>query len=222
MNKIDKYLENLVLPGGAIVGPSGILEINPETKGKIIESVYEVSFNSLYANLLVKLYEEDIFENNGIDIDKKIISEVKRFFTLKKSSLRTDEQLDYTHTKAWVNSLYSNELRMFTPMIFELYRQYMRKFWNDFIQANKFNWLYVDTDTAFISGKLYTEPGFIRSIGIDFNITHHELFYLESPKKYVITDNNNIKIKGHRFQPDEIIGIMKSKLRNKKIDILLS
>lgn len=59
-------------------------------------------------------------------------------------------------------------------------------------------------------------------IGVPFHLTHHEFFYLEGIKKYVIADSNNITIKGHRFQPDEVVGIMKSKMRNKKIDSLLN
>jgi hypothetical protein len=101
----------------------------------------------------------------------------------------------------------------------------MRQFWDDFIEENQFGWLYVDTDIAFVSGDVILCPkslDLIESIGVPFYLTHHEFFYLEGIKKYVIADSNNITIKGHRFQPDEVVGIMKSKMRNKKIDSLLN
>lgn len=221
---MDKYLENIGLDDSGITGPSGIIEINQEFSFKLIEDLQEVSFNSLYAHLLVKFYNAGIFEKNGIKIKKSIINKVNKFFFLRKN-LKITQNSDYINMKAWVNSIYNNELRDYTPMIFELYRQYMRQFWDDFIEENKFGWLYVDTDIAFVSGDVILCPkslDLIESIGVPFYLTHHEFFYLEGIKKYVIADSNNITIKGHRFQPDEVVGIMKSKMRNKKIDSLLN
>lgn len=214
---MDKYLENIGLDG-SITGPSGIIEVNNEITHKIIEDLQEVSFNSLYAHLLIKFYDAGIFKCNGIDIDQSIIDKVKRYFYIRTNRLFLNE---YSELKIWVNSLYNTDLREYTPMIFELYRQYMRQFWDDFIEENQFGWLYVDTDCAFISGGPKSLD-LIDSIGVPYDLIHHEFFYIERPKKYVIADSNNIKIKGHRFQPDEVIGIMKSKIRNKKIDSLLN
>ena len=211
---MDRYLENIGLDDSGITRASGIIEINNEITFKIIEDLQEVSFNSLYTHLLIKFYDAGIFETNGIKIKKSIINKVNKFFILGKNNS------DYINMKAWVNSIYNNELREYTPMIFELYRQYMRQFWDDFIEDNQFVWLYVDTDCAFVSGGVKSLD-LIESIGIPFHLTHHEFFYLEAAKKYIIADSGNIKIKGHRFKPEEVIGIMKSKLRNKKIDLLL-
>lgn len=216
---MDRYLENIGLDDSGITRASGIIEINNEITFKIIEDLQEVSFNSLYAHLLIKFYDAGIFDRNGINIDSGIIESVNRYFFIRKNmnSFTKDE---YTDIKIWVNSIYSNELREYTPMIFELYRQYMRQFWDDFIEDNQFSWLYVDTDCAFVSGLKSLD--LVSSIDIPFDLTHHEFFYLEAAKKYIIADSGNIKIKGHRFKPEEVIGIMKSKLRNKKIDLLLS
>ena len=216
---MDKYLNNIGLDG-SITGPSGIIEINQEFSLKIVEDLQEVSFNSLYPHLLIKFYDAGIFEKNGIKIKKGIINKVNKFFIIR-NNLKARNNGDYINMKAWVNSLYNNELREYTPMIFELYRQYMRQFWDDFIEENQFSWLYVDTDIAFVSGGPKSLD-LIESIGVPFDLIHHEFFYLEGIKKYVIADSNNISIKGHRFQPDEVVGIMKSKMRNKKIDSLLN
>lgn len=215
---MDKYLENIGLDG-SITTSSGIIEVNNDITFKIIEDLQEVSLNSLYTHLLVKFYDAGIFEKNGIDIDKSIIDKVNKYFFIRKNMSFFDKE-DYTKMKTWVNSLYNKELREYTPMIFELYRQYMRQFWDEFIEENQFGWLYVDTDCAFVSGGPKSLD-IVKSIGVPFELIHHEFFYLERPKKYVIADSSNIKIKGHRFQPDEVIGIMKSKIRNKKIDSLL-
>jgi hypothetical protein len=217
---MDKYLDNIGLDSIGITRASGIIEINQEFSFKLIEDLQEVSFNSLYAHLLVKFYDAGIFEKNGIKIKKSIINKVNKWFLIR-NNLKNSNNSDYINMKAWVNSLYNNELREYTPMILELYRQYMRQFWDDFIEENQFGWLYVDTDIAFISGGVKSLD-LIESIGVPFHLTHHEFFYLEGIKKYVIADSTNITIKGHRFQPDEVVGIMKSKMRNKKIDSLLN
>jgi hypothetical protein len=216
---MDKYLDNIRLDG-SLTGTGPLLEINQEFSFKLIEDLQEVSFNSLYAHLLVKFYDAGIFEKNGIKIKKGIINKVNEWFFIR-NNLKVSNNSDYINMKAWVNSLYNNELREYTPMIFELYRQYMRQFWDDFIEENQFGWLYVDTDIAFVSGGVKSLD-LIESIGVPFHLTHHEFFYLEGIKKSVIADSNNITIKGHRFQPDEVVGIMKSKMRNKKIDSLLN
>ena len=216
---MDKYLDNIRLDG-SLTGTGPLLEINQEFSFKLIEDLQEVSFNSLYAHLLVKFYDAGIFEKNGIKIKKGIINKVNEWFFIR-NNLKVSNNSDYINMKAWVNSLYNNELREYTPMIFELYRQYMRQFWDDFIEENQFGWLYVDTDIAFVSGGVKSLD-LIESIGVPFHLTHHVFFYLEGIKKYVIADSNNITIKGHRFQPDEVVGIMKSKMRNKKIDSLLN
>jgi hypothetical protein len=171
---MDRYLENIGLDDSGITLPtqrvlrttraSGIIEINNEITFKIIEDLKEVSFNSLYAHLLIKFYDAGIFERNGINIDSGIIESVNRYFFIRKNmnSFTKDE---YTDIKIWVNSIYNSELREYTPMIFELYRQYMRQFWDDFIEDNQFVWLYVDTDCAFVSGGLKSLD-LVSSIGI--------------------------------------------------------
>ncbi len=126
---MDKYLENIGLDDSGITGPSGILEINQEFSFKLIEDLQEVSFNSLYAHLLVKFYDAGIFEKNGIKIKKSIINKVNKWFLIR-NNLKASNNSDYINMKAWVNSIYNNELRDYTPMIFELYRQYMRQFWS--------------------------------------------------------------------------------------------
>jgi len=217
---MDKYLEDLVVPEN-LPKSGGVIQLNKDITHKIIEDVNEISLLILYPKLLVKFYEAGVFEKNGIDIDKRIIDRVKHFFHIRKNRLSQLDNSEYVELKAWVNSLYNNELRTYTSIIFDLYRQYMEKVWSDFIVDNPYNWLYIDTDTSFFSGGPKSLDIF-KKIGIEYSVTHHEFFYIERAKKYVITDYDNITIKGHRFKPDEIIGIMKSKLRNKKIDSLLN
>lgn len=217
---MDKYLENLVVPD-FISKSGGVIELNKDITNKIIEDVNEISLLIIYPKLFVKFYEAGVFERNGIDIDKGIIDRVKYFFHIRKNRFSQLGNSQYIDLKTWVNSLYNNELKQYTPMIFDLYRQYMEKVWTDFIADNPYNWLYIDTDTSFFSGGPKSLDIF-KKIGIEYSVTHHEFFYIERPKRYVITDSDNITIKGHRFKPDEVIGIMKSKLRNKKIDSLLN
>ena len=217
---MDKYLDKVNLGGGLISGTFfGILEVNSEFKCKIVEDLCSLNFNSLYAHLLIKFYDAGIFERNGINIDISIIDEVRRYFFIR-NNMNSFTKEEYRGIKIWINTIYNNDLREYTPMIFELYKQYMRQFWDDFIEENKFGWLYIDTDCAFVSGGLKSLD-LVRSIGIPFDLLHHDFFYLEDMKKYVLSDSGNIKVNGHRFKPEEVIGIMKSKLRNKKIDLLL-
>lgn len=214
---MDKYLENLVLSSRLIKG-SAVIEVNDEFKEKIIEDLQEISFLSLYSHLLIKFYNAGIFEKNGIFISEEIINKVNEYFFIRKNNKFSE---DYSIMKLWLNNIYRNELKDYTPMIFELYGKYMNRFWIDFISENEHSWLYVDTDCAFISGSIKSLD-LIRSINIPFEVANHEFFYIEAPKKVVIMTSNNINVKGHRFKPDEVISIMKCKQREKKLNILLN
>lgn len=217
MKKVDKYLEDLIVDSD--INSGGIIMLNKDITHKIIEDVNEISLLILYPTLLVKFYEAGVFERNGIDINKGIIDRVKHFFYIRKNRFSQLDNSEYTELKIWVNSLYNNELRDHTDFIFDLYKQYMEKVWSDFIADNPYNWLYIDTDTSFFSGGPKSLDIF-KEIGLEYSVTHHEFFYIERTKRYVITDSDNITIRGHRFKPDEVISIMKSKMRNKKIEQL--
>jgi hypothetical protein len=101
---MDKYLENIGLDDSGITGPSGIIEINQEFSFKLIEDLQEVSFNSLYAHLLVKFYDAGIFEKNGIKIKKGIINKVNKFFFIR-NNLKISNNSDYINMKYWINNL---------------------------------------------------------------------------------------------------------------------
>lgn len=230
---MDKYLENVKLNNGGIYKSAGVIELNREVQGKLIEDVTEIIFTNLYANLLIKFYENDIFVNNNIIIDESIIERVKAFLYIRQgknaianAQVGSDAWKEWCYTeKVWINKLYVEELKDYTPMIFELYRQYMKQVFDDIVKYNPYTWLYLDTDHFFITGK-YTHVNeetekILNEIRLPSDIIYHNFIYIDKLKQYITGDRAKIAERGKPiYKREDIIAIMKQKIREIKINDL--
>lgn len=224
---MDKYLENVKLNNDGIYKAGGVIELNRVVQGKLIEDVTEINFTNLYANLFIKFHENDIFVNNNIIIDESIIERVKAFLYIRQgknaianAQVGSDAWKEWCYTeKVWINKLYVEELKDYTPMIFELYRQYMKQVFDDVVKYNPYTWLYFDTDQFFITGKFThvneeTEK-ILNEIRLPSDIIYHNFIYIDKLKQYITGDRAKIAERGKPiYKREDIIAIMKQKIRD--------
>jgi hypothetical protein len=162
------------------------IDLNEEIKDKLIEDVTEIGFTNLYANLLIKFYENEIFSKNNINIDESIIKRVKKFIHTRQGNAIGNAQVGTIEWKewciserVWVNRIYVEELKNQQLNIFGLYRQYMQLVFTDLVKYNPLTWLYYDTDHLFISGSNINEEtkSILSKIAIPYEPIHHNFLY---------------------------------------------
>lgn len=212
----DNYLDRLVLP---LNMRGGYCELNEEIRGRVVEDVIEISFSSLYPNLLLYLYDNGILDKFDIKVTDDIITKLTKIY-------RDGTQ---SQNKLWINSLWTRELRPITFRMFELFYQYMSMFYADIIANIPYNWLYIDTDVMFIVGdnELFRKmmkdvPFLVCGCRVDVR----PFVFFEAKKKYVIADSALLlKEKGfssrNTLRKEEIVSIMKTHIRNRKLDDIL-
>lgn len=220
MALIEKYKERLVNPN--YIG-YGYVNLNEDVKNLLIENVYEVSFNSLYASLLINLYNDGILDKFQIEVKKEIIDKVEYFLNNRTLLKYT---IEYQNYKVWINSLYNNELRECAGLLINLYGQYMTMYYEDILKENKYNWLYIDTDvmyfTASDDNKLPIIPDLF-SDKIMVNYDKVQLIAFQGKKRYVQYKGGEIILKGLRKnRHHDIVSIMKTKIRERRIDEVLN
>ncbi len=206
------------------------IDLNEEIKDKLIEDVTEIGFTNLYANLLIKFYENEIFSKNNINIDENIIERVKRFLYIRQGNAIGNVQIGTIEWKewciserVWVNRIYVEELKNQQLNIFGLYRQYMQFVFSDLLKYNPLTWLYYDTDHLFISGSNINEEtkSILSQIAIPYEPIHHNFLYVSNLKQYITGNKAKIAERGRPiYKREDIIAIMKQKIRENKINDL--
>lgn len=212
----DKYLDRLENPTNM---RGGYCVLNEEIKGRVVQDVIEISFTSLYPNLLLYLYDNGILDRFNIKVPDDVITKLTKI-------LRNGTQ---SQDKLWINSIWTRELRPITYNMFELFYQYMSMFYMDIIANIPYNWLYIDTDVMFIVGdnELFRKmmkdvPFLVCGCRVDVR----PFVFFEAKKKYVIADSALLlKEKGfssrNTLRKEEIVSIMKTHIRNRKLDDIL-
>lgn len=212
MNLNEKYTNNLIIPDRLSM-KGGVCRINEDTKGILIEEVTKVEFNSLYPNLLVRLHEEGVLKRLGISIDPHVVHTVG-FFLKNRYAIKSNIE-EYNKYRTWVNSIYIKDVKDQAYQLFDVYYQYTNQYYNDIQDLNKYTWLYTDTDVMYFAGRDVVIP----DIELPRTEDIVELLYIEGKKKY-IEYTNGFKVKGYpsRHQPNDIISMMRQKIRERKLD----
>lgn len=175
----DRYLNRLESPES---WRGGYCMLNEEIKGRVVEDVIEISFNSLYPNLLLYLYDNGILDKFGIKVPDDIITKLTKIY-------RDGTQ---SQNKLWINSLWTKELRPITFRMFDLFYQYMSMFYTDIIANIPYNWLYIDTDVMFIVGDDELFRKMMRDVPFPVcgcKVDVRPFVFFEAKKRYVIADS---------------------------------
>jgi hypothetical protein len=205
---IDKYLDRLVIPEDFL--SYGYCALNDDMGGRIIEDVIEISFNSLYKDLLIYFYDNGVLDRfipDSFKVSDDIISKLR-----------------VSVDRFWINSIWGRELRNVVYILFDLFNQYMRMYYKDVCDYTS-DWLYIDVDSIFIKkcdmdiNKMMNDVSFLVC---GYNVEYRPFVYFESRKRYVVVDKDMIikdRAFGSRYSKsrEDIVSNIRCCIREKKL-----
>jgi hypothetical protein len=222
MKLLDKYK-------GAISNPDyeftnsyqsgGFNWLNPLIKGVPMKEVKQLSFSSLYPNIICGLVESGYHEMASEKLKLGMIEFIEKFdyFSKNKLVIKSDTNL-YKEYKTYINSFYGTLGYMskveeidFITMV----AQYLNAFYNDLLEVNKNKILYIDTDTIFYCGELD-----LLGFNVNYDIEEIPYILIEELKRYVIK-KEDFESKGYRGKNiQSAIDLLKTLVREDKIEKL--
>ena len=222
MKLLDKYK-------GAISNPDyeftnsyqsgGFNWLNPLIKGVPMKEVKQISFSSLYPNIICGLVESGYHEMASERVKLGMIEFIEKFdyFSKNKLVIKSDTNL-YKEYKTYINSFYGTLGYMskvedvdFITMV----AQYLNAFYNDLLEVNKNKILYIDTDTIFYCGELD-----LLGFNVNYDIEEIPYILIEELKRYVIK-KEDFESKGYRGKNiQSAIDLLKTLVREDKIEKL--
>jgi len=218
MKLLDKYKVAIGKPDYYQSG--GFNWLNPFIKGVPMKDVKQLSFSSLYPNIICGLVESGYHEKAS----KKLISGMIEFsekfdyFSKNRLVLKSDENL-YKEYKTYINSFYGTLGYMskvegevdFITMV----AQYLNAYYTDLLEENKYRILYIDTDTIF-----YCDELDLLGFNINYDIEEIPYILIEEKKRY-ITKKEDFKAKGYKGKNIQTaIDLLKTLIRDDKIEKL--
>lgn len=232
MKLIEKYLNKIDLENIKICG--GFNYLNPFIKDVALKNVNELSFNSLYPNIICGIVEAGL-HNNLKDVEpppgfpttsgiiKKLVEFKEKFeaFQRNRVDLKKNSPYRYAEIKAEINKFYGELYYMF-PNDKKNYAfivtEYLKNYYEDLLECNPNTILYIDTDTIYYTGEIN-----LLDFNIPFEIENIDYIMFSDKKKYAMSKNNIMVTKGYhknKGAQDAII-FLKKHIRNDKLEDLL-
>ena len=160
-------------------------------KDKLYRDLYVISFTKLYPNILVQMY--DI----GLMPHEKILIESLREELKKPKSLQDN---------FFVNSYYGN-LYYRNNSITDLLSKYLNVWYVELV--SKYDIIYIDTDEIYVHDLSIIDS--IKELDIPYVIEKINYIYIHDRKRYVISDDFGIRIKGRQTK-DQTLLLMKNNI----------
>ena len=222
MKLLDKYkgaISNPVMNFTNSYQSGGFIWLNPLIKGVPVKEVKQISFSSLYPNIICGLVESGYHEMASEKVKLGMIEFNQKFdyFSKNRSVLKSDSEV-YKEYKTYINSFYGTLGYMskiedvdFITMV----AQYLNAFYNDLLEVNKNKILYIDTDTIFYCGELD-----LLGFNVNYDIEEIPYILIEEKKRYVIK-KEDFESKGYRGKNiQSAIDLLKTLVREDKIEKL--
>ena len=224
MKLIEKYLSKVDFENIKTYG--GYNYINPYIKEVPLKNVMQLSFNSLYPNIICGMVEAGIHKTAKENVQKSLESfkESFEYFDLNKRNLKLNDPDKYLEQKKNINSFYGKlgflSNTDMAPNYPGFVTEYLRHYYDDLLKRNQNIILYIDTDIIFFAGEID-----LLEFNIPFDIENVEYVMFSEKKRYVML-KNEIVTRGyqgfyHGFKgAQEAIDILKRYIRNDKIEEL--
>jgi len=219
MKLLDKYKNAIGKPDYyQNVQLFGFIWVNPFIKGIPLKEVKQLTFTSLYPNIICGLIDSGYHEMASEKLRMGMIEFNKKFdyFNKNKLILKSDSEV-YKEYKTYINSFYGTLSYMskigdvdYTTML----SQYLTAYYNDLLEINKNKILYIDTDIIFYCGELD-----LLGFNIPYDIEEIPYIYIEEKKRYVIK-KESFEVKGYRKDAQRAIDLIKTFIRDDKIEKL--
>ena len=222
MKLLDKYKIAISNPDYEFTNSyqsGGFNWLNPLIKGVPLKEVKQLSFSTLYPNIICGLVESGYHEMASEKLKLGMIEFNQKFdyFSKNRSVLKSDSEV-YKEYKTYINSFYGTLGYMskiedvdFITMV----AQYLNAFYNDLLEVNKNKILYIDTDTIFYCGELD-----LLGFNVNYDIEEIPYILIEEKKRYV-TKKEDFESKGYRGKNvQRAIDLLKTLVREDKIEKL--
>ena len=218
MKLIEKYLSKIDFENIKTYG--GYNYINPYIKEVPLKNVMQLSFNSLYPNIICGMVEAGIHKTAKENVQKSLESfkESFEYFDLNKRNLKLNDPDKYLEQKKNINSFYG-KLGLLSntdmaPNYPGFVTEYLRHYYDDLLKRNQGIILYIDTDIIFFAGEID-----LLEFNIPFDIENVEYVMFSEKKRYVML-KSEIVTRGYHKNAQEAIDILKRYIRNDKIEEL--
>ena len=222
MKLLDKYKKAIDNPDYEFTNSyqsGGFNWLNPLIKGVPLKEVKQLSFSTLYPNIICGLVESGYHEMASEKLKLGMIEFIEKFdyFSKNRSVLKSDSEV-YKEYKTYINSFYGTLGYMskveeidFITMV----AQYLNAFYNDLLEVNKNKILYIDADTIFYCGELD-----LLGFNVNYDIEEIPYILIEEKKRYV-TKKEDFESKGYRGKNvQSAIDLLKTLVREDKIEKL--
>ena len=222
MKLLDKYKVAIGNPDYEFTNSyqsGGFNWLNPLIKGVPLKEVKQLSFSSLYPNIICGLVESGYHEMASEKLKLGMIEFIEKFdyFSKNKLVIKSDTNL-YKEYKTYINSFYGTLGYMskiedvdFITMV----AQYLNAFYNDLLEVNKNKILYIDTDTIFYCGELD-----LLGFNVNYDIEEIPYILIEELKRFVIK-KEDFESKGYKGKNvQRAIDLLKTLVREDKIEKL--
>lgn len=218
MKLIEKYLSKVDFENIKTYG--GYNYINPYIKEVPLKNVMQLSFNSLYPNIICGMVEAGIHKTAKENVQKSLESfkESFEYFDLNKRNLKLNDPDKYLEQKKNINSFYGKlgflSNTDMAPNYPGFVTEYLRHYYDDLLKRNQGIILYIDTDIIFFAGEID-----LLEFNIPFDIENVEYVMFSEKKRYVML-KSEIVTRGYHKNAQEAIDILKRYIRNDKIEEL--
>lgn len=218
MKLIEKYLSKIDFENIKTYG--GYNYINPYIKEVPLKNVMQLSFNSLYPNIICGMVEAGIHKTAKENVQKSLESfkESFEYFDLNKRNLKLNDPDKYLEQKKNINSFYGKlgflSNTDMAPNYPGFVTEYLRHYYDDLLKRNQSIILYIDTDIIFFAGEID-----LLEFNIPFDIENVEYVMFSEKKRYVML-KSEIVTRGYHKNAQEAIDILKRYIRNDKIEEL--
>jgi DNA polymerase elongation subunit (family B) len=220
MKLIDKYLSKIDLDNLKSYG--GYNWINPYIKEVPLKNVMQLSFNSLYPNIICGIVESGLHKStscsDGLKKSLESFKEKFEYFDFNKRNLKLTNPSKYSELKKGINSFYGQlgflSKTDMSPNYPGFVTEYLRYYYDDLLSRNSGMILYIDTDTIFYVGEID-----LLEFNIPYDIEHIDYIMFSEKKRYVMQKSEMIT-KGYHKNAQDAIDILRRYIRNDKIEEL--
>lgn len=222
MKLIDKYLSKIDLSNLKNYG--GYNWINPYIKEVPLKNVMQLSFNSLYPNIICGivdsgLHDKDIgASKDGLKKSLETFKETFEYYCNNRVSLKINNPEKYQELKKNINSFYGQlgflSKTDMAPNYPGFVTEYLRHYLDDLLSKNSGMILYIDTDRIFYVGEID-----LLKFNIPYDIEQIDYIMFSEKKRYVM-QKDEIITRGYHKNAQEAIDILRRYIRNDKIEEL--
>jgi len=218
MKLIEKYLSKVDL--GNIKNYAGYNWINPYIKDVPLKNVLQLSFNSLYPNIICGMVEAGVHKTAKENVQKSLESfkESFEYFDINKRNLKLNNPDKYLEQKKNINSFYGKlgflSNTGMSPNYPGFVTEYMRYYYDDLLKRNQNIILHIDTDIVFYAGEID-----LLGFNVPYDVESIDYIMFSEKKKYVML-KSEIVTRGYHKNTQDAIDILKRYIRNDKIEDL--